>query len=103
MSAAILIHGGSPERRHALARAVREHVHVTYGQELRVRVSSRAAEAAKCLADPAVTAVFLLNAPHDAAAVRLAAAPLGLTAQVYDLDDRDSADVVVSLIRDVFH
>jgi hypothetical protein len=66
---------------------------------VRVRVSSRAAEAAKCLADPAVVAVFLVDAPDDADAVRAAARARGLHAHIYDLESRDAADVVVSLTR----
>ena len=95
MSRAVLIHGGTPARRTALAHALRS----AEGLALRVRVSSRAAEAAKCLADPAVAAVFLVDAPEDAEAVRLSARARGLGAQVYDLEPRDGADMVVSLAR----
>lgn len=95
MSRAVLIHGGTTSRRAALAQALR----TATGLELRVRLSSRAAEAAKCLADPAVAAVFLVDAPHDAEAVRVSARARGLGAQVYDLEPRDAADLVISLAR----
>ena len=67
--------------------------------EVRVRVSSRAAEAAKCLADPAVAAVFLVDGPSDAEAVRASAGARGLAAQVYDFEPRDDEEMIVSLTR----
>ncbi len=95
MSQAVLIHGGTASRRTSLAQALR----AAAGLALRVRVSARAAEAAKCLADPAVAAVFLLDAPEDADAVRMSARARGLGAHVYDLEPRDAADMVISLAR----
>jgi len=91
----VLIHGGTPARRSALAQALRS----AQGLELRVRVSSRAAEAAKCLADPAVVAVFLIDAPDDAEAVRMSARARGLGAHIYDFEPRDGAELIVSLAR----
>lgn len=67
---AILLHGGSPHRRAAVAAALQGH----WGNGVRVHRSSRAAEAAKWLVDPSVAGVVLLDAPTDAEAVRLAAA-----------------------------
>ncbi|MEI6739208.1 MAG: hypothetical protein WCK74_02760 [Gemmatimonadaceae bacterium] len=67
---AILLHGGSPDRRADVAAALLGR----WGDGLRVHRSSRAAEAAKWLVDPAVVGVVLIDAPPDAAAVRLAAA-----------------------------
>lgn len=96
MNRAVLVHGGTPMRRSSLAQALRD----AEGLALRVRVSSRAAEAAKCLADPAVAAVFLVDAPDDADAVRASARARGLTAQVYDLEPRDGNEVVISLARE---
>jgi hypothetical protein len=95
MSVAVLIHGGTPARRASLAQALRN----ASGMDVRVRLSSRAAEAAKCLADPAVAAVFLVDAPIDAEAVRASASARGLTAQTYDLQPRDEAEMIVSLTR----
>jgi hypothetical protein len=95
VSRAVLIHGGTPARRASLAQALR----TANGLEVRVRVSSRAAEAAKCLADPAVAAVFLVDEPVDGAAVRSAATARGLAAHTYDLEPRDEAEVIVSLAR----
>lgn len=95
MSHAVLIHGGSMTRRTELAQALRS----ADGLDVRVRVSSRAAEAAKCLADPAVVALFLVDAPMDAESVRDAAKARGLTSCVYDLEPRDSAELVVGLTR----
>lgn len=95
MSHAVLVHGGTPARRTSLAQALR----AAPGLDLRVRVSSRAAEAAKCLADPAVVAVFLIDAPIDAVAVRTSARARGLAAQTYDLEPRDDVEMIVSLAR----
>ena len=95
MNHAVLVHGGTMARRAALSQALR----TASGLAVRVRVSSGAAEAAKCLADPAVVALFLVDAPHDAAALRAASAARGLASQVYDLEPRDGAEVVVSLAR----
>ena len=95
MSAAFLLHGGTVARRAALAQALRDAIDL----DARVRLSSRAAEAAKCLADPAIVAVFLVDAPHDADSVRTASHARGLTSHVYDLESRDSAEVVISLAR----
>ena len=95
MSDAVLLHGGTVQRRSALASALRAVANL----DVRVRVSSRAAEASKCLADPAVIAVFLVDAPDDADAVRGAAQARGLQARVYDLEPRDTADAVVALVR----
>ncbi|MBL0170231.1 MAG: hypothetical protein IPP90_05770 [Gemmatimonadaceae bacterium] len=95
VNGAVLVHGGTMARRASLATALRS----ADGLSVRVRVSSRAAEAAKCLADPAVVAVFLVDAPDDADAVRAAALARGLAASVYALEPRDTADVVVSLTR----
>lgn len=92
---AVLLHGGTPARRTALAAALR----ATFHEDIRIRLSSRAAEAAKCLADPAVRAVFLLDAPVDSEAVRQAVAARGLAPRVYDIEPRDQADVIVPLIR----
>ena len=64
-----------------------------------MRTSSRAAEAAKCLADPATVAVILLDAPHDADAVRAAAAQVGVTRHVYELEPRDDETMAVSVAR----
>ena len=61
--------------------------------------SSRAAEAAKCLADPAVVAVFLVDTPADGEAVRANAVARGLQARTYDLEPRDDAAIVISLAR----
>ncbi len=92
----MLLHGGTPMRRSSLAHALRDADVLA----LRVRVSSRAAEAAKCLADPAVAAVFLIDAPDDADAVRAAARARGLGAQIYDLQPRDGAELVISIARE---
>jgi hypothetical protein len=92
---AVLIHGGTPARRASLADALR----TAGGLDVRVRLSSRAAEAAKCLADPAVAAVFLVDAPVDGDAVRNSARANGLAAQTYDLEPRDGAEMIVSLVR----
>jgi len=86
-------------RRSALSQALR----AAYGEALRVRVSSSAAEAAKCLADPAMAAVFLLDAPHDAASVRAAVSDRGLAARVYELQPRDGDEVLRALVREVTH
>jgi len=95
-SYAVLLHGGAMARRSALAHAIRE----THGLgSVRVRVSSRAAEAAKCLADPAIVAVFLLDAPADGDAVRAGAAGRALGRYCYDVEPRDESDVVVRLVR----
>ncbi len=95
-SAAVLIHGGTMVRRSTLARAIRE----ARGLDtVRVRVSSRAAEAAKCLADPAIVAVFLVDAPTDADAVRRAADARALGRQCHAVESRDDGDVVVRLVR----
>lgn len=93
-SAAVLLHGGTPARRASLSQQIRVVL-----PQLRVRTSSRAAEAAKCMADPAVVAVFLLDAPEDAPAVRGKAMQHGLYSHVYDLEPRDAGDVVATLIR----
>ncbi len=85
-------------RRAALSQALRSAPGL---EALRIRVSSRAAEAAKCLADPAVVAVFLLDAPGEAEAVRAAALASGRRSPVYALEPRDGGDVVVALVRDV--
>lgn len=95
MSGAVLVHGGSVARRTALAHALR----TASGLDVRVRVSSRAAEAVKCLADPAVVALFLVDAPDDADSVRAAAQARGMASRVYELEPRDAGDVVVSLTR----
>ena len=95
MSRAVLIHGGTTVRRAALAGALR----TAEGLDVRVRVSSRAAEAAKCLADPAVAAVFLVDAPVDGDAVRASAQARGLAARTYDLEPRDDAEMIVTLAR----
>ncbi len=96
MSHAVLVHGGSLMRRASLAQAIRAADHLA----VRVRVSSRAAEAAKCLADPSMVAVFLVDAPDDAESVRAAATARGLASRVYDLQLRDEAELVVSLTRE---
>jgi hypothetical protein len=93
MSAVVLLHGGEIARRTALAAAIRERLSV------RVRTSSRAAEAAKALADPAMFAVLLLEEPADALALRASAAARGLAHRVYDVQARDDADVVVGMLR----
>jgi hypothetical protein len=96
MNAAILLHGGTMSRRAALSRAVRE----AHGLDsVRVRLSSSAAEAAKCLADPAVCAIFLLDAPRDADMVRDAATVRSVRMQIYELEPRDAADVFIALVR----
>ena len=95
MSVAFLLHGGTVARRAALAQALRDAI----DRDARVRLSSRAAEAAKCLADPAIVAVFLIDGPYDADTVRAAAGARGLAAHVYDLEPRDAADVMISLAR----
>ena len=95
MSLAVLIHGGTPARRASLSNSLRN----ANGLDVRVRLSSRAAEAAKCLADPAVAAVFLIDDPGDAEAVRASALARGLTSKTYDLEPRDDAEVIVSLTR----
>lgn len=99
MSAVVLLHGGTMARRSALSKALR----AAFGDDLRVRVSSSAAEAAKCLADPAMAAVFLLDAPHDSSAVRTAVTARGLSARVYDLEPRDGDEVLRALVREVLH
>ena len=99
-------------RRSALAHALRG----AAALGVRVRVSSRAAEAAKCLADPLVIAVLLVDAPDDADVVRAAVVAMSSSrvlsspqeqraatprrARVYDLEPRDDADVVISLVRE---
>jgi hypothetical protein len=109
---AVLVHGGSMARRSALAHALRG----AAALGVRVRVSSRAAEAAKCLADPLVIAVLLVDAPDDADVVRAAVVAMSSSrvlsspqeqraatprrARVYDLEPRDDADVVISLVRE---
>lgn len=93
MSAVILLHGGSVARRNTLATAIRERL------TMRVRTSSRAAEAAKALADPAMRAVLLLDAPADADAIRAAAAARALSQRVYEVQARDDIDVVVGMVR----
>lgn len=96
MNAAVLLHGGTMARRAALSRAVRN----ARGLDgVRIRLSSSAAEAAKCLADPAVRAVFLLDAPRDADMVREAAVSRGLRAHVYALEARDTEEILVALVR----
>jgi hypothetical protein len=96
VNAAVLLHGGTMARRSTLSRALRS----ARGLEvLRIRLSSSAAEAAKCLADPAVRAVFLLDAPRDADVVRAAAESRGLRAHVYALEARDTEEVLVALVR----
>jgi hypothetical protein len=96
MNAAVLLHGGTMTRRAALSRAIRR----ARGLDVvRIRLSSSAAEAAKCLADPAVRAVFLLDAPRDADRVREAAVSRGLRAHVYALEARDTEEVLVALVR----
>ncbi len=92
--AVILLHGGEVARRNQLSQQVRERL-----AGLRVRTSSRAAEAAKALADPASRAVVLVDAPADADAVRAAAASRGLGARVYELQPRDGAEQLVGLLR----
>lgn len=98
MNAAILLHGGTMARRAALSQALRSAPGL---EALRIRVSSRAAEAAKCLADPAVVAVFLVDAPGDAEAVRTAALARGRRSPVYALEPRDGGEVVIALVREV--
>jgi hypothetical protein len=95
-SRAVLLHGGTMARRATLARAIRA---ATGLGTVRVRVSSRAAEAAKCLADPGMVAVFLLDAPTDGDAVRGAALGSVLGRHCYDVEPRDDGDVVVRLVR----
>ena len=95
MSHAVLVHGGSLMRRASLAQAIRAAAQLA----VRVRLSSRAAEAAKCLADLSVVAGFLVDAPDDAESVRAAAAARGLAFCVYDLQPRDEGQVVISLTR----
>lgn len=94
INAAVLLHGGTPARRALLSQQLR-----VAQPQVRVRVSSRAAEAAKCLADPAVLAVFLIDAPDDASIVRANAMGRGLTQHVYDLEPRDAGEVVATLVR----
>lgn len=66
-------------RRAIVARAIRDgerDANATSGvhaRDITVRLSSNAAEAAKCLADASVVAVVLLDQPRDAAAVRVSA------------------------------
>lgn len=96
MNAAVLLHGGTMARRAALSRAIRGARGL---DSVRVRLSSSAAEAAKCLADPAVRAVFLIDAPRDADMVREAAVTRGLRAHVYALEARDTEEVLVALVR----
>lgn len=93
MSDVVLLHGGSVARRQSLATALRERVGV------RVRTSSRAAEAAKAMADPAMLAVLLLDAPLDADAIRAAATARSLGARVYEVQARDDVDLVVAMVR----
>lgn len=99
MSVAILLHGGTLPRRTALANALRGAPHL----DVRVRLSSRAAEAAKCLADPAVRAVLLIDAPLDApavqAAVHAAEASHARPVRVIDLQPRDGNEMVIGLVR----
>ena len=95
MSGTLLIVDDDAPFRAALSAALR----ATFQEDIRIRLSSRAAEAAKCLADPAVRAVFLLDAPDDGEAVRQAASVRGLAPRVYDIEPRDQADVIVPLIR----
>ena len=95
-SVAVLIHGGTMARRTTLTRAIREAPGLG---TVRVRVSSRTAEAAKCLADPAIVAVFFVDAATDVAAVRRAAEARALGRQCYTLEPRDDGDVVVRLVR----
>ena len=95
MSYAVLVHGGSMARRAAFAQALR----AANGLDVRVRLSSRATEAAKCMADPALVAVYLVDVPDDAEAVRAAAAARGLASDVYELQPRDAVELVVSLAR----
>ena len=103
MSKVILLHGGSSARRSAIGDAVRNRVLDSEGFPVRVRTSSQAAEAAKCLADPSTVALLLLDAPHDAVAVRAAAAQVGVGRHVYDLEPRDDADVAVSVVRSALY
>lgn len=99
MNPVILLHGGTTARRTMIGDALRQRVVDARGYPVRVRTSSRAAEAAKCLADPATAAVLLLDSPVDADAVREAAAQVGVTRHVYDLEPRDDADAAVSVAR----
>lgn len=94
-SMAVLLHGGTPARRSMLSVALRE------ATQVRVRLSSRAAEAAKCLADPSVMAVFLLDDPSDASEVRANAATRVQARHIYELQPRDNAEVVIALVRNV--
>ncbi len=97
MSAVVLLHGGTMARRAALSQSLR----ATFdAEQVRVRVSSSAAEAAKCLADSAMVAVFLIDAPRDASAVRAAAAARGLVKHLYDLEPRDTGEVLTALVRE---
>lgn len=95
-SVVVLLHGGTMARRTTLARAIREAPGLG---AVRVRVSSRAAEAAKCLADPAIVAVFFVDAATDVDAVRRAADARALGRQCYTLEPRDDGDMVVRLVR----
>jgi hypothetical protein len=95
-SPVVLLHGGSVSRRAILADAIR----TARGGDVRVRMSSRAAEAAKCLADPSVIAVFFVDAPDDATAVRARILQQQLDTDEYQLEPRDTGDVVVSLVRE---
>jgi hypothetical protein len=82
--------------RTTLTRAIREAPDLG---TVRVRVSSRAAEAAKCLADPAIVAVLLVDSSADIDAVRRAAEARDLGRHCYVLEARDRGDVVVRLVR----
>ena len=103
MSKVILLHGGSSARRSAIGDAVRNRVVDENGFPVRVRTSSRAAEAAKCLADPSTVAVLLLDAPNDADAVRDAATQVGVSRHVYDIEPRDDVEIAVSVARSALH
>lgn len=71
---ALLVHGGSPARRAAVTEAIAKAIAQRGGGHYRIGRSSRAAEAAKWLADASVRGVVLLDAPVDADAVRAATA-----------------------------
>ena len=79
-----------------IARAIRDADGL---RTVRVLLSSRAAEAAKCLADPAMIAVFLLDEAADVRAVRRAAAAHALVDHCYTVPTHHDDDVVVRVLR----
>lgn len=86
-------------RRASVAREIRAHVSAassgpSHPDAVTLRLSSSAAEAAKCLADGTVVAIVLLDRPRDADAVR-ASASTGAP-RVFTLDADDAPEALMA-------